>query len=197
MQRHFFFAFQKDSKYTDLVVTPLLKVNADLWLIFNWFQQYPKFFTAGFFSHEGPTREQVIRNVLYYFCFAAVLQSRNCSIRIDSSILFITLCFVFCISFSDGRVFIFFHLPWSWIQWSCCAIRVILPCMLSHKIMRPQWPPELIIHSMSDSEGNSRFFFPESPYVSRDEVEGNIRTRGKTKPTGFPRDLTLSVLLYF
>ena len=30
MQRHFFFAFQKDSKYTDLVVTPLLKVNAYL-----------------------------------------------------------------------------------------------------------------------------------------------------------------------
>ena len=26
---------------------------------------------------------------------------------------------------------------------------------------------------------------------------GNIRTRGKTKLTGFPRDLTLSVLLYF
>lgn len=71
------------NNYTDLVVTPLLKVNADLWLIFNWFQQYPKFFTAGFFSHEGPTREQVIFNVLYYFCFAAVLQLAKCSIRID------------------------------------------------------------------------------------------------------------------
>ena len=35
------------------------------------------------------------------------------------------------------------------------------------------------------------------PDVSRDEVEGNIRTRGKTKLTGFSRDLTLSVLLYF
>ena len=34
-----------------------------------------------------------------------------------------------------------------------------------------------IIHLMSDPEGN--------------EVEGNIRTRGKTKLTGFPRDLTL------
>ena len=27
--------------------------------------------------------------------------------------------------------------------------------------------------------------------VSRDEVEGNIRTRGKTKLTSFPRDHTL------
>ena len=49
---------------------------------------------------------------------------------------------------------------------------------------------------MSDPEGNSSFCFSESP-VSRDEVEGNIRTRGKTKLTGFPRDLPLSVLLYF
>ena len=32
--------------------------------------------------------------------------------------------------------------------------------------------------------------------VSRDEVEGNIRTRGKTKLTSFPRDHTLSALLY-
>ena len=43
---------------------------------------------------------------------------------------------------------------------------------------------------MSDPEGNSYFCFPESPDVSRDEVEGNIRTRGKTKLTGFPSDLT-------
>ena len=41
---------------------------------------------------------------------------------------------------------------------------------------------------MSDPEGNSSFFF---------SVSGNIRTRGKTKLTGFPRDLALSVLLYF
>ena len=33
--------------------------------------------------------------------------------------------------------------------------------------------------------------------MSRDEGEGNIRTRGKTKLTGFPRDLTLSVSTYF
>ena len=53
------------------------------------------------------------------------------------------------------------------------------------------------IHLMSDPEGNSsKFCFPESPDVSRDEVEGNKRTRGKTKLTGFPIDLTLSVLLY-
>ena len=37
-----------------------------------------------------------------------------------------------------------------------------------------------IIHLMSDPEGNSKFCFPESPDVSRDEAEGNIRTRGKT-----------------
>ena len=49
------------------------------------------------------------------------------------------------------------------------------------------------IHLMSDPEGNSKFCFSESPDVSRDEVEGNIRTRGKTKLTGFLRDLTLSV----
>ena len=30
----------------------------------------------------------------------------------------------------------------------------------------------------------------------RDEVEGNIRTRRKTKVTAFWRDLTLNVLLY-
>ena len=36
---------------------------------------------------------------------------------------------------------------------------------------------------------------PESPEVSRDEVEGNIRTLGKTKLTSFPMDHTLSVLL--
>ena len=40
---------------------------------------------------------------------------------------------------------------------------------------------------MSDPEGNSHFCFPESPDVSRDEVEGNIRARGKTKLTGYPR----------
>ena len=48
------------------------------------------------------------------------------------------------------------------------------------------------IHLMSDPEGNSQFGFPFPEFVS-----GNIRTRGKTKLTGFSRDLTLSVLLYF
>ena len=38
--------------------------------------------------------------------------------------------------------------------------------------------------------------FSKSPGVSLDFVSGNIRTRGKTKPTSFPRDHTLSVLLY-
>ena len=54
----------------------------------------------------------------------------------------------------------------------------------------------IIIHLMYGPEGNSSFCFPESPDVSRDEVEGNIRTRGKTKLTSFPRDHTLSALLY-
>ena len=47
---------------------------------------------------------------------------------------------------------------------------------------------------MSDPNGNSQLCFPKSPGVSHDEIEGNIRTRGKTKLTGFPRDLTLSIL---
>ena len=50
---------------------------------------------------------------------------------------------------------------------------------------------------MSGTKGKSYLCFPESPDVSRDDVEGNIRTQGKTKLTGFPRDLTLSVLIYF
>ena len=41
------------------------------------------------------------------------------------------------------------------------------------------------------------FCFLKSPDVSLDFVSGNIITRGKTKLTGFPRDLTLSILLYF
>ena len=50
---------------------------------------------------------------------------------------------------------------------------------------------------MCGPEGNSQFCFPEStPDVSRDEVEGNIRTLGKTKLTSFPKDHTLNVLLY-
>ena len=44
-----------------------------------------------------------------------------------------------------------------------------------------------IIHLMYGPKGNSSFCFPSSPDVSRDEVEGNIRTQGKTKLTSFPR----------
>ena len=40
-----------------------------------------------------------------------------------------------------------------------------------------------IIHLMCAPEGNSEFCFPEGLNVSRDEVEGNIETRGKTKLT--------------
>ena len=43
---------------------------------------------------------------------------------------------------------------------------------------------------MYGPEGNSLILF------LRDEVEGNIRIRGKTKLTSFPRDRTLSALLY-
>ena len=39
------------------------------------------------------------------------------------------------------------------------------------------------IHLMCAPEGNSEFCFPESLNVSRDEVEGNIETREKTKLT--------------
>jgi len=45
-------------------------------------------------------------------------------------------------------------------------------------------------------------YSPEVPNVSlastssRDEVEGNIRARGKTKLTSFPRDSILSALIY-
>ena len=49
---------------------------------------------------------------------------------------------------------------------------------------------------MSDPEGNSKFCFPKSPDVSREEVEGKIRTQGKTKLSSFPRDLTLSAFVF-
>ena len=40
-----------------------------------------------------------------------------------------------------------------------------------------------IIHLMYALKGNSEFCFPENLNVSRDEVEGNIEIRGKTKFT--------------
>ena len=64
-------------------------------------------------------------------------------------------------------------------------------------IVKPESCDWLSHHGMSDSEGNSKFCFPESPDVFRDAVEGNFRTRGKTKLTDFPMALALSVLLYF
>jgi hypothetical protein len=39
------------------------------------------------------------------------------------------------------------------------------------------------IHLMYALEGNSEFCFPDNLNVSRDEVEGNIEIRGKTKFT--------------
>ena len=56
--------------------------------------------------------------------------------------------------------------------------------------------PLINIHLMYLVPRETVFFFPESPDVSRDEIEGNVRTRGKTKQTSFPRDHILSVLLY-
>ena len=53
------------------------------------------------------------------------------------------------------------------------------------------------IHLMYGPKGNSYFCFPESPEVSRDEIEGNIRTRGKTKLTSFQRNHTLSVFFIY
>ena len=41
-------------------------------------------------------------------------------------------------------------------------------------------PLTYIIHLMYSPEGNSQFCFPGSPDISRDEVEGNIRTQGNT-----------------
>ena len=45
-----------------------------------------------------------------------------------------------------------------------------------------------IIHLMCAPEGNTEFCFPESLNVSRDEVEGNIETRGENKTHYFPRE---------
>ena len=52
--------------------------------------------------------------------------------------------------------------------------------------------PLNIIHSMSDPEGNS-FVFPRVLMFRR----GKHQDSRENKKTGFPRDLTLSVLLYF
>ena len=49
---------------------------------------------------------------------------------------------------------------------------------------------------MCGPEGNSYFCFPDNPDFSRDEVEANIRTQGKTKLASIPRDHTLSTSLY-
>ena len=38
--------------------------------------------------------------------------------------------------------------------------------------------------------------FPETKSRETIGLEGNIRTRGKTKLTSFPKDYTLSALLY-
>ena len=51
-------------------------------------------------------------------------------------------------------------------------------------------PLTYIIHLMYSPEGNSQFCFPGSPDISRDEVEGNIRTQGNTKLSSFPRNHT-------
>ena len=75
------------------------------------------------------------------------------------------------------------------------SVRVLLTCA-SLKLKSNYQELGYTIHLMSDPEGNSQFCFPKSPDVSLDFVSGNIRTRGKTKLTGFPRDLTLSVCYF-
>ena len=89
------------------------------------------------------------------------------------------------------------HWLWTWSRSLLCNdhhnVRFILLLFCSILLLLLF----VTIHLMSDSEGNSQFCFPESPDVSREEVEGNTRTRRKTKLIGFPRDLTVSVLLYF
>ena len=52
----------------------------------------------------------------------------------------------------------------------------IILCIFKHSEVN-------IIHLMYALEGNSEFCFPENLNVSRDEVEGNIEIRGKTKFT--------------
>ena len=54
----------------------------------------------------------------------------------------------------------------------------------------------VVLTNQREAEGNS-FVFADSPDVSLGEVKGNISSRGKTNLTGFPRKLTLSVLLHF
>ena len=49
--------------------------------------------------------------------------------------------------------------------------------------LKPGTVEKNIMHLMCAPEGNNEFCFSESLNVSRDEVEGNIETRGKTKLT--------------
>ena len=46
------------------------------------------------------------------------------------------------------------------------------------------------------SRGKQLVLLPDSPDVSRDFVSGNIRIRGKTKLTSFPRDHILGAWLH-
>ena len=46
------------------------------------------------------------------------------------------------------------------------------------------------------SRGKELVLLPDSPDVSRDFVSGNIRIRGKTKLTSFPRDHILGAWLH-
>ena len=86
----------------------------------------------------------------------------------------------------------FLLLPSENVHWKCrCAAH---QCIIK---IKEQLPRVGLYYTLNVRSRGKQFCFPKSPDVSRDEVEGNIRTGGKTKLTGFPRDLTLSVLLYF
>ena len=50
---------------------------------------------------------------------------------------------------------------------------------------------------MYGPEGTVSFCFPESPDVSRDEVEGNITTGGKTKLTSFPEGACIKCFVIY
>ena len=67
-----------------------------------------------------------------------------------------------------------------------CIYNLILIALMIKKQLSLQSNNALmsyIIHLMYALEGNSEFCFPENLNVSRDEVEGNIEIRGKTKFT--------------
>ena len=75
----------------------------------------------------------------------------------------------------------------------CLFLWYVIYCTfeLSSEILKGFW------YTLNIRSRGKQFCFPASLDVSFDFVSGNIRTFGKTKLTGFLRDLALSVLLCF